>query len=170
MSKYYKIEKKWYYKNLPCAVIGVNVGHRCGYVGVPITHFLAGVEYHQHCEELKKAHTKALNGVIGKRGVLSLIPTTDNTYRPDFVFDVHGSLTFSQWGFGGYPYPSTNTWWFGFDCAHAGDAKDVELMDETHKDLERQFPVSTPGDVVRTLEYCTNECESLATQIDKLTR
>ena len=170
MKKDYELEKKWSYSGLPCAVVATCFGHRCGYVGVPITHFLAGVGYSQHCEELAYAHKKAMQGSIGNRGIMSVLFASTDEYRPDVVFDVHGSITYTDWGSGEYPYPSINTWWFGFDCAHAGDKADVELMDDVHRRLEEEFgPVCEDG-VDRTLEYCVDECESLAEQISALTK
>ena len=39
----------------------------------------------------------------------------------DDMVVVHGGLTFSQRGGQDPRWPNRNLWWFGFDCAHAGD-------------------------------------------------
>lgn len=64
-----------------------------------------------------------------------------------FDVDVHGGVTFSGHGSEGYPASGTD-WWFGFDCAHFGDATSY----------------SRRG-VFRSLEFVEAECESLASQI-----
>jgi hypothetical protein len=83
----------------------------------------------------------------------------------DDGLDVHGGLTYAN-GDGKFPIGLADTWWFGFDCAHLGDAKDPSIMDETHKDLERRFSLSFGGEI-RTLDYCISECERLAEQMAK---
>lgn len=112
-------------------------GHRCAYVGIPQGHPLHGVGYSDNTEALAKP---ADDTAIGKRGVLSLICASERMQSPEVVFDVHGSLTFAKSG--AYPVES-DLWWFGFDCAHCDDDEDGG----------------------RSLEYVTNECESLAKQI-----
>lgn len=41
----YKVEKHWKHSDLVCVVIASEMGHRCGYVGIPITHPLAGTNH-----------------------------------------------------------------------------------------------------------------------------
>ncbi len=87
-------------------------------------------------------------------------------------FEVHGGLTYSSDGEGGYPTESDGVWWFGFDCGHAGDAKDPNLMDDSTKDnicriFSEGFDVGRG--VVRTLEYVIPECQSLAAQLHAIT-
>lgn len=61
---------------------------------------------------------------------------------------VHGGITWSR---GISPQAiETDSWWFGFDCAHAGD-------------VTAYF--SGPNDVYRTEEYVMAECKSLAKQL-----
>ena len=73
----------------------------------------------------------------------------------DPLIEVHGGLTYSRTD------EVTNLHWFGYDCAHAGDAIDATLMPTNFNPLIRHFGV------VRTLEYCVDECESLAEQLSK---
>lgn len=88
---------------------------------------------------------------------------------PEFVFDVHGSLTFSGDGRGQYPVPS-DLWWFGYDCGHAGDGKAPEYLQE----MRERYPDSpimwTDDGEFRSVEYCMDECESLARQIAEKVR
>lgn len=74
----------------------------------------------------------------------------------DVPADVHGGLTFGEpdvhCGKGG----PDNGFWFGFDCAHAGDRADPALPG-----CDR---LSWLSGVVRTQEYVEAECRSLCEQ------
>lgn len=60
--------------------------------------------------------------------------------------DAHGGITYTGDNSTNYPITTDKpTWWFGFDCAHAGD-------DE-------------PGG--RSLDYCIAQCESIAKQLEQ---
>ena len=82
---------------------------------------------------------------------------------------VHGGLTYSKKEEDGY--------WFGFDTAHSGDRFDIERslkeglisqkIYDTRLDLESRY--NSHG-IIRTEEYVAAECESLAKQLQKLTR
>ena len=86
--------------------------------------------------------------------------------------DCHGGLTFSSRSIGEkYPIES-DLWWFGFDCAHYGDGKDLDLAIELFphiaeslykiKACEDMFPTY---DEVRSCEYVAESCISLANQL-----
>jgi hypothetical protein len=70
--------------------------------------------------------------------------------------DVHGGLT--------YAGMRDDLWWFGYDCAHLGDARDPELMSDEYKSI-RIMLVNFDGDTVKTLDFCVNECEAMAAQL-----
>jgi hypothetical protein len=139
----FKVEKDWISEaGLRCVAIrGGAMNHRCGYVGIGRDHPLYEVGYMDESDALKRRAEEALEGPIGKRGVIPAF-CTNGKPTPDFVFDVHGSITYSG-GNDGYPVKDPDIWWFGFDCNHYGD-------DE-------------PGG--RSLEYVVGECESLAAQL-----
>lgn len=74
--------------------------------------------------------------------------TYDALYEAGIDVEVHGGLTYSD---NSKEYPvAGGTHWFGFDCAHSGDAT-------------KYF--SGPNDVRRSLDYCIGECEFLARQL-----
>ena len=81
----------------------------------------------------------------------------------DADVDVHGGLTFAG-GNGKYPVEAADLWWFGYDCAHLGDARDPELMAPEYKSISA-LSLRFEGDVIRSLDFCIDECESLATQL-----
>jgi len=66
--------------------------------------------------------------------------------------DVHGGLTWARAFPGGENHPATDDWWFGFDCAHAGD-------------LTPGSGLHSGDDVYRDMIYVRAECESLAAQL-----
>lgn len=160
-----QIEKDWTTPaGLRAIVVATDMGHRCGYVGVPPGHPLHGVEYNQPSRWLK-AMTD--DDEIGKRGVLAVLTALVNSddgrmQSPEMVFDVHGSLTFSGEAL---RMVDSDLWWFGYDCAHAWDAKDPALMSDAYRKIEAEYGFRDRDSIVRTLDYCTGECESLARQI-----
>lgn len=84
----------------------------------------------------------------------------------DLDVEVHGGLTY-----GGnkknYPAVSEGLSWFGFDCAHLGDARDPSLMKGEYKECydKGYLHMEFEGDTIKTLDYCIGECESLARQL-----
>lgn len=71
------------------------------------------------------------------------------SYDEMMIVSVHGGLTFC--GDNSLLDEEKEFWWFGYDCAHSGD----------------KTKYNSDG-VVRTLEYCIEECESLSEQIKNL--
>jgi len=136
------VESDFTYEGLRCVVIFGSIGHRCGYVGVPVGHELYGVEYDDAYDKLEDG--------------------------------VHGGLTYAG-GSSDYPVKS-DLWWLGFDCAHYGDGKDLELAKEYFKDdeklvkqiemtieIEGMYPTYEP---IKSQQYVENECKSLVNQIN----
>ena len=92
-------------------------------------------------------------------------------------FHVHGGLTYSGGGKNSdYPIES-DLWWFGFDCAHWGDGKELkrawEIFTEKRKQLEMAMQIEgeiygeegNTDEDIRSEEYVTEECKRLAEQI-----
>lgn len=159
----FEVEKDWVTQaGFRAVVIMGTMGSRCGYVGVPKGHPLYGARYSEPHPALV---APTGDEPIGKRGVMTLFCATPGAMNsPDMVFDVHGSLTYTGNGDGKYPVQS-ELWWLGYDCAHAGDGKSPEYIEEQQKRYpDRPFMWHNDG-VFRSLEYCIIECESLARQI-----
>ena len=162
----YEVEKDWMSYDLRCIVIMGDRGHRCGYVGVDENHPLFELDYFDRVpsklitkwEEIQKEE-------IGKRGVVDLLCHDFDKPKIGILFDVHGGITYSGGGeMSSYPIES-DLWWFGYDCAHLGDGKYLFALSETQREIESRFP--THG-ILRTLNYCVVECESLAKQLGDL--
>lgn len=162
-------KKQWIDKEtgLPCLIVRNKGGALCGYVGLPSSHSLHGVEYNDTHESIKLLWEKAKNESIGKRGIISLFCMDENSPSLEVVFNVHGSLTFSgkcrkhENECEGICHKveegeDDNIWWFGFDCAHAGD---ISPAYETN----RLYRVD--GDTYKNIAYVTSEVESLAKQL-----
>lgn len=81
----------------------------------------------------------------------------------ELCINVHGGLTYGQCTKEGTI--------FGFDCGHFGDAPDMKLMSPQYKLLHDKLSylgdVNNTG-VIRTLEYCIDECENMAKQFKEL--
>ena len=149
------IVKDWITKAGLRAVINLN-NHHCGYVAVPKSHPLYGIAYSQPAPPpITMDYLK--DQPIGKRGIIDLMCNAMKTdERPDvgFLFDVHGGITYSGSGNRDYPAIGADLWWFGYDCAHAGDLQRGEMA---------QY--AKPGAAWRDETYCEAECESLAEQL-----
>ena len=152
----YEIEKDWTTEvGLRAVVIMGDLGHRCGYVGIPTEHSLYGVGYGDKTPQLKLDQNRSTEKMSPIQILCGAGKNMDELNSPEYVFEVHGGLTYSGNGRGTYPVESV-LWWFGYDCGHAGDAPAPG---------SRMFAYCHEGDVHRTLEYCISECESLARQI-----
>jgi len=166
------VEKDWTSKaGLRCVVLALKMGHRCGYVGIEKDHPLYGHDYSKKADCLQAKSEEVMQGTIGKRGIIPLICASfdeDRKLSPEIVFDVHGGITYSSFG-NPYPVESPETFWYGFDCAHFGDAKDPSIMSEKQKEIELHYPRLYNDGEIRTLEYVASECESLARQLMEIT-
>lgn len=161
----YTVEKEWISDGYICVVIMTDIGHRCGYVGIPTKHPLYGKDYHKDCRHLRTKAKELHNEAIGKRGIIPVFCWDGKEASPEIVFDVHGGLTFSSNKLrrgDEYPIKRRGTWWFGYDCAHAGDAKDLSVVSPQLREIEERYPT---GGELRSLDYCITECESLARQL-----
>ena len=170
----FKKEKSWYSKEYPCVVIMSDMGHRCGYVGVPKGHALYKIKYNEETHKLAAYYDL----VASKRGVtvgclmdnIGVIPTllvmcsNNSMLEPGFLLGVHGGITYSDSD--DYPIPMEDYWWFGYGCAHAGDGKDLSVLNPELREIYEEFPVG--GEVLRSLEYCFYECIKLADQLRRV--
>lgn len=138
----------------PCVMRRGPGGHWCGYVGVPMTHPWHGLGY--------DALVKVPQEIVGRKiemdkvGVINLLCADVSKDQIEarlipivLAVDVHGGLTYARKN---APHqPDSDFWWFGFDCAHAGD-----LCPEYRH---------TEDSVYRDAKYVMAECRSLAKQL-----
>lgn len=126
--------------------------HRCGYVAIPKGHPLDQIHYSDPCPALQPIDGETSTG---KRSPITLLLAAmsladddleEDRTMPQNVFDVHGSITYS--GHLPFKLAQSYSWWYGFDCAHAGDKTKYWTQGEE-----------------RSLEYVAEQCEWLAEQI-----
>ena len=168
----YKIEAAWQTdEGYTAAVLMTGMGHRCGYVGIPSTHPLHGVDYNESTPLLADYYNKVKDQEINigeDVSVFSLIccgSSEEDRYKPGILLHVHGGITYASKG-GLYPVPfSDHLWFYGFDCAHPGDARDLSIVDSAIRKIETDFP---RDGVIRSLEYCVEQCNRLSKQLSQV--
>lgn len=155
----FEVKKDWVTESgLRAVVLFVRGSHHCGYVEVPKGHPLHGLDYSQEHPILRARVDEHMqeNSQISPINILcAAVVDGEVEATPVMAFNVHGGITYAG-GTGEYPGDGDG-WWFGYDCAHAGDAQKGE------------FAFSHPGDVFRDEEFCVDQCESLARQIASVT-
>ena len=172
MSKRYVVESDFEHNGLRCVVTFCVSGHRCGYVGVPKSHILYGKDYMDYLD-IKKEDCKELE-VSGVLQLVGAVLDEDERINIETYFNCHGGITYSS-NKENSDYPvESDLWWFGFDCAHYEDGKDLDLAlkyfpDSAEqilltKSVEMMYPVD---EEVRSLEYVKESCKFLADQFVK---
>lgn len=171
-------EVRWTDKatGLSCLILRGPVGSLCGYVGVRPTHPAYELDYTgitgEDAKEKCSRWGKALR-LWDKKGLDSLPELPEYDKVPGIgeqleKVEVHGGLTFAgRWG------KDTNTWWFGFDCAHSGDL--APGMKAITKMLRKQgIMPPRPAflerfkEIYRDLNYVRAECADLARQLREM--
>jgi len=171
MNDRYIVEREFEHAGYQCVVTFGYMGHRCGYVGIPKEHPLYGKKCEEYLEIKKKD--------IGDRKVSGIFPLLgacldeDERIRIEAYFQCHGGITYSGGGENSHYPIASDLWWFGFDCAHAGDKRDLKLAYDRfpnkreilkyQMELEEKYPIE--DDVIRTEEYVADECRKLAEQL-----
>lgn len=132
--------------------------HLCGYVGVSQDHPLFKVGSNEESEYLKNKLKERMSQPfdVDKMGVIPFFCAANSeegfTPTPGHVFEVHGGITFANFGYGPM---NKEFWYFGFDCAHYHDL--VPSMDGKIGPLsEWEY---------RDFNYVIGEVKNLARQI-----
>ena len=165
-------EKSWLSQEYPCVVImNLSSGSRCGYVAIPKDHALYGVDYNEETYKLapyyemvaskREVTVSCLQDNIGIFPTFMLMCGSGNILQPGYLLGVHGGLTYSAGN--KYPVPMEDYWWFGYDCAHLGDGKDLSVLKPELRKIYEDFPLERG--IIRSLEYCFYECIKLADQL-----
>ncbi|UEM08002.1 hypothetical protein JL101_035725 (plasmid) [Skermanella rosea] len=95
----------------------------CGYVQVPPSHPWHGKSYNDQvpvpAEVLERPVSMDELGVMNVFCASVISTPEEGLYAPALLVRCHGGLTYS-----GHPWwdkADQTSWWFGFDCNHAGD-------------------------------------------------
>ncbi len=132
---------QWYDEDtgMACLIVRGPFGALCGYVGVESGHPLHGV-HHDEC------------GAIYAHGDINYsAPCAEVADESRHICHVPA------------PGRSDKVWWFGFDCAHAGDISPATLSAIREVDEELARPLI--GDTYRTVGYVRDEVRRLARQL-----
>lgn len=171
MNDRYVVEREFEHAGYKCVVIFGVIGHRCGYVGIPKSHSLYGKDYQERLD-IKKAD-------VGDREVSGILPLLgawldeDERIRIEAYFQCHGGITYAGGGeHSSYPIES-DLWWFGFDCGHYGDARELKLAYEKFPNYRSNLAIQIECEdrfrierlIIRTEEYVAEECKKLAEQL-----
>lgn len=143
-----------------CHILRGPAGQLNGYVQIPVDHPLHGISYNEGLpQSLMKAWGAAQQGTIGKRSPMDLLmmslSSEDEAPHTGWLFNVHGGITFAGEAKEGGHLPDVGSFWYGFDCAHAGD-------------FIPKYAYEGDEGVYRDLAYVTAEVKSLATQLKQL--
>lgn len=134
-----KVERDWLAGGLRCQVrrMPPPFNHMCGYVQVPVSHPWNGVDYG---DEVRGADvdldTFDVDADTNFINVLMLAIADDRANvlrRIEWRVRVHGGVTFAG------RLDGEDGWWFGFDCAHAGDDENPRwrAVDEVALETDR---------------------------------
>lgn len=139
------------YKTYECKILRSPLGSLCGYINLPSDHPLHGKHYSDAIEVPLSILNREVDD-MQEIGILSMVYDSitgnmdEGKLSISSCFNVHGGLTFS-----GDPDNKGN-WWFGFDCAHAGD----------------YVPACPMGGSYKEVYYVENQCKQLVEQMLKV--
>ncbi|WP_233854143.1 hypothetical protein [Paraburkholderia sp. HD33-4] len=141
------------------------LGHLCGYVGVPASHPLYGVDRLDLVPAPDTWLTRTFD--MNEHGVLDVFAfaleqsageKVPQGFAPlNMLIGAHGGLTWSK------RMHDHTGWWFGFDCGHAGDLQPQLVESLRLIGGDAQFALD--HFVYRTFDYVRGECATLAQQI-----
>lgn len=144
---------------LKCAMVRTSMKHWCGYVAIPEGHPWFGLNYSDTVTVPDEIINRPID--VDKVGAINLLcaafkeHANDNEIDIVCAIDVHGGLTYAA---DHCPKREPNgDWWFGFDCAHAGD------LVPGYSDIG--LGMLGGGDVYRDEVFVRAECERLAEQL-----
>lgn len=157
---------------LPCRIIRAPVtGALCGYVGVRDGHPWYGLPYNAKVVTPKDYGLRTFgdraNVIAHFIHALRDEPHTEDTITIDMALEVHGGCTWAEF------MEENDLWWFGFDCAHAGDVCPAmnalfRYLNREHPELKIPMRERRDWETYRTLDYVRVECAGLARQLHNL--
>ncbi len=155
--------EEFVHAELPCLVVRTDMGHLCGYVGVPPGH----PAYPTKLEDMNTTMREGLPDFRDEeKWMIEPNPDApehmiDISYQ-DLDVEVHGGLTWSELG-DEYRGRRKGFKWFGFDCAHVGDY--LPPTDEKIAEINARFPMNHRKEEYKNWSYVRKEVEHLAEQL-----
>lgn len=167
MEKKYEVSGVWdnepdeesgEYKGMKTFIKRRPGGYLCGYVGIPEGHPWFGKDYNDQVKVPKAIMERPID--VDKIGAINLLCAVgkSDAMKEGFLdivlaIDVHGGLTYAEKN---APMEEPDGfWWFGFDCAHAGDL------------LPKYDWIGRDG-IYRDIDFVRQEIKSLADQLERV--
>jgi len=133
-----------------CVIVRNHMKAFCGYVRVPEGHQFFSKNYDHEIDATWFQNMKLSDATPIIALMLQASSDDQSTIRLDLAANVHGGITWANDYMPTADDRKPGEWWFGFDCAHAGDY--VPGM---------PVGLSLEG-TYRDIDYVTAECEKLA--------
>jgi hypothetical protein len=114
------------YEGYKGVILQNHLGNLNGYVGVPLTHVLSGLDYDSSHPILEKYKTLSNEEEKSDIPFITLLLTGSESTISNTI-NVHGGITFAgpnlfiRSNSGSISKYGIDHWWFGFDTCHAGD-------------------------------------------------
>lgn len=156
----------WQYLNFKCRIKRNHSMALCGYVGVEKRNILFGRGMNDRLEvgDVKEVLDVPVHDTPDIFGMLheAFGDHEEGTVPVNMLFSAHGGINFSQ-----TMRDDEDTWWFGFDCAHAGDLSPMFVMGEMPVFMKGRFVDFHLKYTYRDFEYVKAEVQNLAEQLLK---
>ena len=172
-TKRFAVLEKDYYKNgYHCIIVFTMNGVRNGYIGIPKSNKMYGLNYSEKTPLLPLKENQKFNGdYIGLFCLALGGDSSDKCLSPALYFSAHCGFTYSApIEQNGEYHENKDLWYFGFDCNHAGDKQDWQkayeygLIDKKSLDFFTELDLNhnIPDEEHRSLEYVENCLNTLA--------
>ena len=167
---------RWEAYGFRCMILRTHAetANLCGYVGVKRDHPLYGVRLGERSTRLEYLLKRRMNETYDSNRVpigtiLKGLAGMDIEPTPESALSVHGGLTFAAKGRRKTPWDRSR-FWFGFDCAHAGDLLPgfISLYRRLSEERGAGNLFRTMAGVYRDFNYVRVETERLAAQLSIL--
>lgn len=153
-----RFERREFHHGLECVSVISAMGFRCGYVCLPPSHPWYGLDT---CDfpNGRRARLELNRGRIMR----DFHQHYERAESIDFLIEAHGELTHSgELGTRGLE----GDWFLGFDCGHAWDGQDPELMSPAHRDIHERYGLDGVIDgPVRSMRYVLDVAAQVAEQV-----
>lgn len=158
--------REFEHAGLRCFVVGLAMGHRCGYVAVPEGHPWHGLG----CDEPIPSPRTAppIGEPVDDYGMAAILPALFGKLddpatleRLDLNVRVHGGVTWT----GPIEELAGEAWLIGFDCGHAFDLRDEALISEEFEVMRRLNQDKRPDATLWTADKVAAEVRRLADQV-----
>jgi hypothetical protein len=170
------------YEGYKGVILQNHLGNLNGYVGIPLTHVLSGLDYDSSHPILEKYRTLSNEEEKLDIPIITLLITGSESIISNTI-NVHGGITFAGPNLyfrsdsnSIFKYSDTDHWWFGFDTCHAGDEIlkleiSLELkgfLENLMKDFLGLESWQSLPETYKDVVYVENQIHKLAKQLHEI--